>query len=315
MLCAHRAAPLRRIQHSSGDLAVDRRAAFAEAMALDKDYAAAAEVMAGALEAAPHWAAGWLLLGDYRAEAGDSAGAMAAYRQVEALDTERVFGAALKLAAQGGGMLPSGTDRGYVEALFDEYAPRFEHELVGALRYGVPAVLGRMIGDALAGRRAERSVDLGCGTGLMGQRLRPHANRLEGVDLSARMLREAGRKGLYDRLVHAELLEFLRTDAGGIGIATAADVLVYCGPLPPVLAAVHAVLAPGGLFGYSLELHDRPGTLLQRRQLRYVHNGNEALAECAAAGFELVEAQRSPIRNERNQPVDGLIALIRKPSA
>ena len=45
-------------------------------MALDKDFAAAAEVMAGALEAAPHWAAGWLLLGDYRAEAGDSAGAM-----------------------------------------------------------------------------------------------------------------------------------------------------------------------------------------------------------------------------------------------
>ncbi len=57
-------APLRQIQHSSGDLLVDRRAAFAEAMALDKDFVAAAEVMLGVVEVAPHWAAGWLLLGD-----------------------------------------------------------------------------------------------------------------------------------------------------------------------------------------------------------------------------------------------------------
>src|SRR4051812_25717004 len=236
---------MRQIQHSSGDLAIDRRAAFAEAMALDKDFLAAAEVMAGAVEAAPHWTAGWLLLGDYRTEAGDSTGAMAAYRQVEALDVEGGFGAALKVAAHGGGMLPNGTDRGYVEALFDEYAPRFESELVGDLGYGVPPVLGRMIGTALAGRRAGRAVDLGCGTGLMGHEIRLLCDRLEGVDLSSRMLGEARRKGIYDSLVQAELLAFLSADPGGIGLATAADVLNYCGPLPPVLAAAFAALAPG----------------------------------------------------------------------
>ena len=304
---------MRQIQHSSGDLSVDRRAAFAEAMALDKDFAAAAEVMAGAVEAAPHWAAGWLLLGDYRNEAGDREGALAAYRQVEALDVEGVFGAALKLAAEGGGMLPGGTDIGYVEALFDEYAPRFEHELVDDLGYGVPPVLGRMLAEALGGERVVRAVDLGCGTGLMGQEIRALCERLEGVDLSSRMLAAARRKGIYDRLEQGELVALLRADAGGIGLMTAADVLNYCGPLPPVLAAAHAALGPGGLFGFSLELHDRPGTLLQRRQLRYQHNRDEALAECAAAGFEIAATRDNPIRNERGAPVPGLLAVVRKP--
>ena len=283
-------------------------------MALDKDFAAAVEVMAGAVEAAPHWAAGWLLLGDYCTEAGDSAGAMAAYQQVEMLDVEGVFGAALKLAAHSGTMLPDGTDRGYVEALFDEYAPRFESELVGDLDYGVPAVLGGMIGEALAARVVDRAVDLGCGTGLTGAEIRQFCGRLEGVDLSSRMLAEARKRGIYDRLVQAELVDFLTADAGGVGLMTAADVLNYCGPLPPVLAAAHAALGPGGLFGFSLELHDRPGTLLQRRQLRYAHNGGEALAECRAAGFEVAASKDNPIRNERGVPVAGLLVLVRKPA-
>lgn len=305
---------MRQIQHSSGNLAIDRRAAFAEAMALDKDFLAAAEVMAGAVEVAPHWAAGWLLLGDYRTEAGDSDGAMAAYRQVEALDLDRVFGAALKLAAHGGGTLPSGTDEPYVEALFDEYAARFDAELVGALRYTLPPLLGGMIAEVLAGRVAGRAVDLGCGTGLMGIQIRAHCARLEGIDLSAGMLAEARGKAIYDELKQAELLEFLKTDAGGIDLATAADVLIYCGPLPPVLEAAYAVLAPGGLFGFSLELHDRPGTLLRRRELRYAHNAEEALAFCLATGFEIVASKRTGIRYQRDLPVDALVVVIRKPA-
>ncbi len=303
---------LRQIQYSSGDVIIDRRAACAEAMAQEHDFAAAAEVMLGAVEAAPHWAAGWLLLGDYHTEAGDRAGAMVAYRQVEALDGEQVFGAALKLAADGGGMLPGGTDENYVEALFDEYAARFDVELIEDLGYAVPQLLGRMIAATLAGRRVGRALDLGCGTGLMGVQIRAACERLEGVDLSARMLSEAAQKGINDQLTRAELLAFLVADTGGIALATAADVLNYCGPLAGVLDAVHKGLAPGGLFGFSLELHDRPGTLLQRRQLRYAHNAEEALTACRAAGFSTAAVERASLRNERDKPVEGLLVIAEK---
>jgi predicted TPR repeat methyltransferase len=170
-----------------------------------------------------------------------------------------------------------------------------------------------MIGDALAGRRVSRAVDLGCGTGLMGAEIRPFCDWLEGIDLSTRMLAEADRKGLYDRLDQAELVEFLSTDPGGVDVLAAADVIIYCGPLAPVLSAAFAALAPGGLFGFSLELHDRAGTLLQRRQLRYAYNAGETIAHCTTAGFEVLVAERMSIRRERDLPVDGLVLLVRKP--
>jgi predicted TPR repeat methyltransferase len=304
---------MRPLSHTSGDLLVDRRAAFAAALAQSQDYAGAAEVMASALDLAPHWTAGWQMLGDYRSHAGDVTGATTAYRQVAALDTNAIFGASLTLAAHGAAAIP-GTDVGYVETLFDEYAGRFEQELIVDLGYTVPPVLGRMIADALERRPVSRAVDLGCGTGLMGAEIRSLCDRLEGIDLSARMLSEARRKGIYDRLEQAELVESLATDPGDIDLLTAADVIIYCGPLAPVLEAAFAALAPGGLFGFSLELHEGAGTLLQRRQLRYAHNADETIADSKAAGFEVVIAERMGIRRERDLPVDGLVLLVRKPA-
>lgn len=303
---------MRPLTHTSGDLTVDRRAGFADALARSLDFAGAAEVMVSALELAPHWTAGWQLLGDYRSRAGDVPGAQAAYQKVAALDVHGVFGAALTLAAYGAVAMPAGTDTRYVEALFDEYAGRFEHELVQDLGYAVPPVLGRMIAEALGGGRVSRAVDLGCGTGLMGAEIRALCDRLEGVDLSGRMLTEARRKGLFDRLEQAELVEFLARDAGGIDLLTAADVLIYCGALPPILSAAFAALVTGGLFGFSLEVHEGAGTLLQRRQLRYAHNAAEAIAACEDGGFDVVSAERMAVRRERDLPVDGLVLLIRK---
>ena len=304
---------MRSLQLSSGDLIADRRAAYAAGLAEQGDHGAAAELMVQALDLAPGWTAGWQLLGDYRSEAGDIAGAAEAYRHVKDLDADGIFGATLTLAAHGAGAMPVGTDTGYVASLFDDYAQRFDRELLDDLGYAVPQRLGRIVAEALAGRRIARAVDLGCGTGLMGAEVRPFCERLEGVDLSAGMLEEARRKGIYDRLERAELVAFLGADAGGIALLTAADVLNYVGGLPPVLSAARAALAPGGLLCFSLELHDGIGTLLQRRQLRYAHNADEALAECRGAGLEIVSAERMALRRERDVPVSGLLVLARKP--
>ncbi len=308
---------MRIFQLSSGDLVADRRASYAAALAQEADFAAAAELIEQALELVPSWPAGWCLLGDYRLEAGDSGGAIAAYRELARLDGEGRFGAALKLAALGVAPAPRGTEVAYVESLFDDYAARFEAELVVALDYQAPAQLARLIDNALGARGVEqvgRALDLGCGTGLMGERLRRRASFVEGVDLSAEMIEVAQRKGIYDRLEKAELAAFLAEHGGGIDVMTAADVLNYCGALPPILFSVFARLVPGGLFAFTLERHEGTEPMMLRPSLRYAHNDEATRAACRDAGFEIVRIETAPLRRDRGEPVMGLLVLVQKPA-
>ncbi len=308
---------MRIFQLSSGDLVADRRASYAATLAQEADYTAAADLMVQALELTPGWAAGWCLLGDYRAEAGDGPGAIAAYAELARLDTAGRFGAALKLAALGAAPAPGGTEIAYVESLFDDYAGRFETELVLGLGYEGPERLAALVERELDGRALEQvrnALDLGCGTGLFGERIRMRASFMEGIDLSGAMVEIAARKGIYDRLEKAELMAFLAGHAGGLDLVGAADVLNYCGALAPIAAAVSARLAPGGLFAFTLERHDGPEPHVLRSSLRYAHSEAGARAACRDAGLDIVSLEVAPIRQERGEPLMALLILARKPA-
>ena len=89
--------------------------------------------------------------------------------------------------------------------------------------------------------------------------------------VSAAMIAETARKGIYDSLQKAELVAALNTRRADADLVTAADVFIYCGALPPVLAALVPALKPGGLVAFSLEAHDGPEPLFLRPSLRYAH--------------------------------------------
>ncbi|WP_055045317.1 class I SAM-dependent DNA methyltransferase [Devosia sp. A16] len=305
---------MREIQYSSGDLVADRRASYAAALAAERAFAEAAELMAQALEMVPQWVAGWNLLGAYREAAGDIAGAVAAWTQLLQLDARGLFGATLKLAAHGAGGSAQAAPA-YVEALFDDYASRFEDALVGRLGYRTPEMLEVAIRDTLAARgatRFERALDLGCGTGLMGERLWPLVDRLEGVDLSANMLAEARRKRTYDRLQKADLVAFLLEAPGTADLIVAADVFNYVGDLQGPLAAASNALRPGGLVAFSLETHAGPDAVRLGTTLRFQHATTPTLAICQAVGLRTVRVEATTIRLERGLPVEGAIVLAER---
>lgn len=300
---------LRKLQHSSGDPVADRRAGCAEALASERAYGEAVEVLEQALERVPDWALGWNNLGRYREELGDISGAIAAWQRSAELDREGVYGATLKLFAYG--ITAEAGPTAYVETLFDDYAGRFEHSLVDRLQYRAPRELMALLAE-IGHEPGGIAYDLGCGTGLMGVELRPTVSRLEGVDISEAMLAEARRKGIYDRLVKADLIAFL-TGAEPATLLTATDVLNYTGPLPPVLAAAYATLQSAGLFAFSLELHDGLEPAKLRNSLRYAHNGAAAIAACLAAGFEVAGKRETVLRHDRGLPVPGLLLVVRRP--
>ncbi|CAI2936226.1 methyltransferase domain-containing protein [Aminobacter niigataensis] len=298
------------LQLSSNDLLADRRADYAEMLFASGDHAAAAELMLGALELAPNWAMGWFRAGEMHEAAGQAEAAAAAWRMSLKLEPADRPGATLKLQLIGAAPAADSPPSAFVETLFDQYADKFDHALVDTLHYRVPELLNAAV--AATGRaRFAHAVDLGCGTGLMGVKLRPVASRLVGYDISAEMLRKARDKGVYDSLVKADLQE-LRPEGEQADLVTAADVFMYVGALDRIFATVTEMLAPAGIFAFSVERYAGEGAFELQPSRRYAHSEAYVHGLIAAAGLTLVSLERAVIRQDRREPVEGLIVVTER---
>lgn len=182
---------------------------------------------------------------------GHSGAARAAARKYLSLWPDDTTMRYLADALEGSGPLRSPPD--YLVEHFDRFAEHFDAQLVGTLGYDLPQQIGSLLGALPAGLRAAHALDAGCGTGLCGPILRPFAARLTGVDLSAGMLAQAARRGVYDALVQSELLAFLNQTPHEYDLIAAADVLIYFGDLTPLFTMAAYALRPGGLFIASTE--------------------------------------------------------------
>lgn len=304
-------------QLSSGDVIADRRADYAKMLDESGDAAAAAELMDQALELTPHWAAGWFRLGEYRQKAGERPGAVKAYRRAIELDSQDIFGASLKLALLDETPVPAHPPSRYVERLFDDYAGRFEASLIEKLEYSVPEKLTALI--AKGGRTYHLAVDLGCGTGLLGPKIKPLVAQLEGFDLSQNMLAKAAEKSVYDHLAQADLSRSLQEsgifDNAGrarADLITAADVLMYLGDLKAVFEIVAALAADGADFAFSVEDAGSQDGFRLAQSLRYAHSEAYVRSLCDSYGFHIVQHDRTVIRKDGGKSIIGILFLARK---
>lgn len=298
------------VQFSSGEIAADRRAEFAEALVCECDFDGAIETLRGALDLAPTWAAGWYRLGEIHELAGAIAAAVEAYDRAAALDPADPFGAGLKRALLLNAPVTESMPPAFVELLFDQYAPRFEKALVGGLNYRGPA----MLMDAL--RRdgfafAASAMDLGCGTGLMGEVLRPACVRIEGLDLSAGMLQQARAKGIYDQLDKADIAA-LELAAKRFDLIVAADVFIYLGALERVIGWCAGSLLPGGRLAFTVERCEN-GDIALRDTRRFAHSPAYVQGLLAQAGFSHVSLTDCVLRTDQGRDVAALSVTARAP--
>jgi predicted TPR repeat methyltransferase len=301
---------------SSGDLVADQRYRWALDYLKRGDVQAAADILAQVIEVAPGFATAWFALATIREKLGDRAGAIEAFQAARDSDREDYHGARLHLARLGAGEATPSMTATYVRRLFDQHAPEFEQSLVERLGYCGPALLMDSLVEIKGTPLWFGSVlDLGCGTGLAGAAIRPFCESLSGVDLSPAMIEQAGAKGIYDRLVAAELVEFLVAEAGAQHhLVLAADVFVYCSDLMPVVAAAGRVLAPGGLFAFTVERHDGSGIELQPT-LRYAHSAAHVRAAIEAASLRVLRLAPASTRREGGNWVAGLVVVASAPPA
>ena len=300
---------------SSGDLMADRRFEFARDLQLKGDLAAAADLLAQAIELAPAFTSAWFTLGELREQLGEHEAAIAAFRAAQASDAGDRHGAGLRLMRLGAAPL-SGMPEAYVQALFDQYAPRFESSLVDDLGYRGPALLFKAVLSVRSAARKpaffKRAIDLGCGTGLAAAAFAKEVDRFIGIDLSPRMIEKSRATGLYAELEVADMLQGLRgRPDGSADLVLAADAMVYVADIAPALIEAARVLAVGGLLAFTTETHGGEGVILGGG-LRYAHAAEYVRSAVRAAGLALPLLEALSARNEDNVPVPGLVVVAAK---
>lgn len=234
--------------------------------------------------------------------------AIAAYHNAQACggDSELL---SYYLAALGAEPTPATSPARYVVNLFDQYAKYFDRSLT-ALKYAVPEHLfSAVTGTVGSGERTLDIADLGCGTGLCAPLFRPIARSLVGVDVSGAMLKKAAERGLYDRLIKADLIEFLEPHPAAFDLVIAADVFIYVGALEGVFSVVARALRPKGHFAFSVEACDGDGFVI-RPSRRFAHSIPYLKTLGDKNGFSINAILPVAVRKEEGQDIQGHIVVL-----
>jgi len=80
--------------------------------------------------------------------------------------------------------------------------------------------------------------------------------------------------------------------------------------LEPVFAGVARVLAPGGLFAFSVEELPGDEDLRLMPSLRYAHSEAYVRRLTQAHGMQVRHMLRAPIREDQRRPIEGLYVYL-----
>jgi predicted TPR repeat methyltransferase len=219
----------------------------------------------------------------------------------------------------------------YVQQLFDDYAGNFEHSLVQELGYTGYERLRSGFDQAFEASQEERfptfgkTVDAGCGTGLVGEQFRNITDYLIGVDLSEAIIAEAVklRPHLYDEVIAGDVTQVFVHQAP-LDLIVAADSYIYFGDLDPLFTAMQKGLRMGGYAAFTMEnVHAATEVSLQeskpdwRWQLtasgRFAHRKEYVVDVGRRHGFRVIYYQAmNDFRYEKGQGVRGHLFVLQR---
>ena len=199
--------------------------------------------------------------------------------------------------------------RDYVERLFDNYAAKFESSLVDNLEYEIPRVIAQMIIKDSKFDLLGTITDLGCGTGLFGAEIKQFCKYLEGIDLSKKMLDEAKKKNIYNKLINQDILTYLSNASLNFDYFVSTDVFVYIGDLSDVFRLIKSRNKTGGKLAFSTEDYDGDGFFLEQSG-RYSHSKKYIESLCKKFSYKLLHFETQNLRKEKNKKISGGLYLL-----
>jgi len=200
-----------------------------------------------------------------------------------------------------------------VQAIYaDESVGRnLEKSLHYHLKYQTPAILQATLQNVHGVERQVLDVlDLGCGSGLYGALVQPRARRLVGVDLSAAMIEECRRKGVYNDLHVNDIVEYLDETRERFDLIVAMDVLCYFGDLRPLMHRCAGILKPDGILACSVERLSDGGEWRFHRYGHFLHSAAHLREAAVGAGMREVHLTECALRRELGEDRMGYVALF-----
>lgn len=185
----------------------------------------------------------------------------------------------------------------YSEALFDAFAENYEQTMQN-INYSAIAKL-QELGFAPIGK----VLDLGCGTGLVGQAFKMDKNSFIGVDISQKMLDKAALKGVYANLIKADIVDFLQTLKLKFNFIIALDTVEYIDDFCKIATYVN-----GTPFVFTIE--NAPENVIEYKlnaSGRYQHNPHYICKRLIVAGYKNIKEYPLILRQENGADVNGTL--------
>ncbi len=184
----------------------------------------------------------------------------------------------------------------YNRLLFDSFAETYENTLCN-IHYAVIDKIAEIATDVRG-----NILDLGCGTGLLAQKLKTTHNNFVGVDLSAEMLQKARAKNVYQKLEQADIVNYLQQHKGEFQMVMAADVLCYFGDLAKI---INELALAQVIFSVETDLQTESHKI--QATGRYKHNPLYVENLLKQAGYKHIKTYNLVLRQENGKDVDGMI--------
>ncbi|MBQ8481908.1 MAG: tetratricopeptide repeat protein [Alphaproteobacteria bacterium] len=184
----------------------------------------------------------------------------------------------------------------YNRLLFDNFAENYEKTLQN-INYSVVDKITELHSPFKG-----KILDLGCGTGLLGTKIKTDENKIIGIDISANMLKIAAEKNVYEQLENCNISEYLQNKHPDFDCVIAADVFCYFGDLKPIVKAI----CPTRLI-FSIESDENIQEYTLQANGRYKHNPEYIKQTLQNSGYAHIQSSAEVLRQENGHNVNGYI--------
>jgi len=267
----------------------------------------AVEAYTQAIALKPDYAEAYNHLGNALKDHGKFEEAVKAYKK--ALEIKPDYAEAQHMLSSLSDITPKTAPREYVEKLFDGYAKRFEVSLVDTLDYNIPNLITDILIQTNINKSLGSVLDLGCGTGLLGQNIKGHCSELEGIDLSNKMLEIASQKKVYDKLSQSDIIEYLSSMPLDFDFYVALDVFIYIGELTEIFHLIKSRSKKPGKLVFSTEHTEKDGCHLLKTG-RFSHSQSYILNLCKYFDYKMSHFSTSKLRKEKSSFLIGGIYVL-----